>query len=76
MGRRLHRGTHGDVLERFVAHAAELLAPGGALVWTVPEPKKIRPVAKRAGLHLERWWVVDMGGFPAELSVYGKRRKR
>ena len=76
MGRRLHRGTHGDVLERFVQHAAEVLAPGGTLVWTVPEPKKIRPAAKRAGLELERWWVVDMGGFPAELSVYGKRRKR
>lgn len=76
MGRRLHRGSHADVLERFVAHAAEVLAPGGALVWTVPEPKKIRPAARRAGLELERWWVVDMGGFPAELSVYGKRRRR
>lgn len=73
MGRRVQRGTHRDVLERFVERAAEVLTPGGHLVWTVPEPKKIEARARRAGLSLERSWSVDMGGFEADLAVYRKR---
>lgn len=73
MGRRVQRGTHKDVLERFVDRAAEMLVPGGHLVWTVPEPKKIEARARRAGLSLERSWSVDMGGFEADLAVYRKR---
>ncbi len=72
MGRRVQRGTHHDVLETFVDRAARVLAPGGALVWTVPEPKRIRARAARAGLVLERAWSMDMGGFPADLAVYRK----
>ncbi|MDF2692548.1 MAG: putative N6-adenine-specific methylase containing domain protein [Labilithrix sp.] len=73
MGRRVQRGTHGDLLERFVAHAARVLAPGGALVWLVPEPRRIRERAEAAGLHLDQAFSVDMGGFSAELAVYVKR---
>lgn len=73
MGRRVQRGSHRDVLEAFVDRAAEVLAPGGALVWTVPEPKRILARASRAGLVLERSWSIDMGGFPADLAVYRKR---
>lgn len=73
MGRRVQRGTHKDVLEAFVDRAAETLVPGGHLVWTVPEPKKIELRARKAGLSLERSWSIDMGGFEADLAVYRKR---
>src|SRR5262249_11449879 len=73
MGRRVERGRHADLLDRFVTHAARVLVPGGALVWLVPEPERIRARAKAEGLHLDRAFTVDMGGFSAELSVYVKR---
>jgi predicted RNA methylase len=76
MGRRVQRGTHADLLERFVDHAARVLAPGGALVWAAPEPRALHARAERAGLVLERAFTVDMGGFPAEMSVHLKRRAR
>jgi hypothetical protein len=70
MGRRVHRGTHADLLSRFAAHAARALVPGGTLVWLVPAP---RPTAEHfAGLRLERAFSVDMGGFSAELLVFRK----
>lgn len=71
MGRRVQRGTHSDVLERFVAHAARLLVPGGALVWAAPDARA-NAHAERAGLVIERAFSVDMGGFPAEFSVHRK----
>jgi 23S rRNA G2445 N2-methylase RlmL len=73
MGRRVQRGTHGELLERFVDHAARVLVPGGALVWAVPDPQALHARAERAGLVLDRSFTVDMGGFPAELSVHRKR---
>jgi len=76
MGRRVHRGSHVDLLERFVSHAARVLVPGGALVWLVPEPRRIRERAETAGLVVERAFTVDMGGFSAELAVYVKRAER
>ena len=76
MGRRVQRGTHADLLERFVSHAARVLVPGGALVWLVPEPRRIRERAAAAGLDLERAFSVDMGGFSAELAVYVKRAEK
>lgn len=72
MGRRVQRGTHGELLETFVDHAARVLAPGGALVWAAPDPARLHARAARAGLVLERAFTVDMGGFPAELSVHRK----
>ena len=72
MGRRVQRGTHGELLERFVDHAAQVLAPGGALVWAAPDPTRLHARAARAKLVLERAFTVDMGGFPAELSIHRK----
>ena len=72
MGRRVQRGTHGELLERFVDHAARVLAPGGALVWAAPDPTRLHARAARAKLVLERAFTVDMGGFPAELSIHRK----
>lgn len=76
MGRRVARGEHGDVLERFVKHAARILPPDGLLVWVVPEPKPVHERAEREGLRRERSFTVDMGGFPAELSVYRRTKQR
>jgi predicted RNA methylase len=73
MGRRVQRGTHGELLERFVDHAARILVPGGALVWAVPDPQKLHARAESAGLVLDHAFTVDMGGFPAEMSVHRKR---
>jgi tRNA G10 N-methylase Trm11 len=76
MGRRMQRGGHLELLERFVDHAAKILAPGGVLVWTVPEPRRINERAERAGLVLDRAFSVDMGGFPAALSLHRKLDRR
>jgi 23S rRNA G2445 N2-methylase RlmL len=76
MGRRVHRGTHGELLERFVAHAADVLPPGGSLVWLVPEPRAVHARAATAGLWLERSISVDMGGFSAELEIWLKSAPR
>ncbi len=73
MGRRVQRGTHADLLERFVDQAARVLVPGGALVWAAPEPRALHARAERAGLVLDHSFTVDMGGFPAEMSVHRKR---
>lgn len=75
MGRRVQRGDHIDLLERFVSHAGLVLVPGGALVWLVPEPKRVLARAEASGLVLDRSFTVDMGGFAAELSVYVKGRR-
>lgn len=69
MGRRVQRGSHGSLLERFVAHAARTLRPGGALVWIVPEPERVHAAAAASGFTAERTFRVDMGGFPAELML-------
>jgi len=76
MGRRVQRGAHLELLERFVDHAARVLVPNGSLVWAAPEPQRLHLRAERAGLVLERSLTVDMGGFPAELSVHRKRVAR
>jgi 23S rRNA G2445 N2-methylase RlmL len=74
MGRRAVR-TSGlsDMLDRFVAHAAAVLVPGGRLVWIAPWPERARSSALAAGLHLERARRVDMGGFDAEMQRWVKR---
>lgn len=76
MGRRVQRGTHGALLARFVERAARLLAPGGALVWIVPEPRRVRRAAEAAGLRVARSLTIDMGGFTAELHVLRKPGRR
>lgn len=76
MGRRVQRGTHADLLDRFVERAFEVLSPGGSLVWLVPEPRRTRALAEAAGFVVERATSVDMGGFSAELSIYVKPKAR
>ncbi|MBN1772796.1 MAG: HEAT repeat domain-containing protein [Deltaproteobacteria bacterium] len=73
MGRRTggHREL-GDLLERFVAHAAAVLAPGGLLVWLAPHSARSDPHARAAGLTLEASHALDMGGFRAELQRWHK----
>lgn len=76
MGRRVQRGTHADLLDRFVERAFEVLTPGGSLVWLVPEPRRTRAHAEATGFVVERTTSVDMGGFSAELSIYVKPKTR
>ncbi len=67
MGRRVQRtGELGTLLADFVAHAAKVLAPGGALVWLSPQPE-LRDVAVGAGLRVAYERRVDLGGFFAML---------
>jgi precorrin-6B methylase 2 len=73
MGRRAVRTSGLAItLDRFVAHAAELLAPGGRLVWIAPWPERSRSAALAAGLRLDRARIVDMGGFDAEMQRWLK----
>lgn len=76
MGRRVQRGSHVELLGRFVEHAARVLVPNGVLVWAAPEPHRLSETAARSGLVVERSVTVDMGGFPAELTVHRKRLQR
>jgi hypothetical protein len=60
------------LLDRFVIHAAELLAPGGRMAWISPFPERSREMAERSKLLLTRALQVDLGGFDAELQVWRK----
>ena len=69
MGRRVQKqGELGPFLDRFVAHAATALIPGGRLVWISPQPGKTRARARAAGLDIQSVQKVDMGGFTAEIQ--------
>lgn len=73
MGRRVHRaGDLPQMLERFVAAAAEALAPGGRLVWISPFPARTEAVARRSGLRGALAQPVDMGGFDAQIQAFRK----
>jgi 23S rRNA G2445 N2-methylase RlmL len=72
MGRRLLRdSTIGNFLDAFIIHAADVLTPGGRLVWLSPLPERTRRVAKGAGLDVAHEGpMVDLGGFSAELQTF------
>jgi len=73
MGRRAARTSGLAItLDRFVAHAADLLAPEGRLVWIAPWPERSRSAGLAAGLRLDRARIVDMGGFDAEMQRWLK----
>ena len=77
MGRRVLRGTDlGALLERFVAHAGRVLAPGGRLAWISPLPARTLAAAERAGLAVTTRQEIDMGGFRAELQLLGARGQK
>ena len=73
MGRRASR-TPGlaDALDRFVAHAASVLVPGGRLVWIAPWPARARTAGVKAKLDLEWARTIDMGGFDAEVQRWAR----
>lgn len=68
MGRRVHRGDVGPLLESFLAHLAEVAAKRARLVWISPIPKRTTPFATSLGFELERAIELDMGGFPGRLE--------
>lgn len=75
MGRRVERGGHADLLERFLSHARrrdDVLVKGGAIVWLLPQPDRMRSHAEAEGFETARAFAVDMGGFSAELTIFVK----
>ena len=77
MGRRVVRTTQlGALLERVVDRAAELLAPGGRLVWISPLAVRTRERAEAAGLVVDYVQDVDMGGFDAQIQRMRRKPAR
>lgn len=73
MGHRVLRHANlAELLERFIAHAAKTLAPGGRLVWISPMGERTKAWGHAAGLGLELAHDVDMGGFTAQIQVLRK----
>ncbi len=70
MGRRVLRGEDlHSFLDRFLAHAAQVVAPGGRIAWITPVPVQSTRVAKDLGLERLFAAPVDMGGFDAEMQL-------
>ncbi|MFH0903206.1 MAG: HEAT repeat domain-containing protein [Pseudomonadota bacterium] len=76
MGRRVHRGDVGPLLDRFVGHVASVLVTGGRMVWVSPLPDRTREAARRAGLGETFRQSVDMGGFNGEIQAFCRRDGR
>ena len=74
MGRRVHRGDVGPLLERLVQRAAEVLSPTGRLVWVSPVPDRTLAAAKVVKLRCTLRQRVDMGGFSSELQRFERPR--
>jgi 23S rRNA G2445 N2-methylase RlmL len=73
LGRRVQRASAlGPLLDKFLVHAAYVLAPGGRLVWISPFARRHREMAASRGLSLIEAREVDMGGFTAEMQVLAK----
>jgi 23S rRNA G2445 N2-methylase RlmL len=76
LGRRVHRSSDlGELLDRFLDRAAEILAPGGRLVWISPFPERTARAATSHGLELFHSQLVDMGGFDAQLQAFRKPKQ-
>lgn len=74
MGRRVTRdGSVGDLLERFVRHAADVLRPSGRLVWLSPLSRRTERVARSVGLDVRSGPEVDLGGFSAQVQICRRR---
>jgi 23S rRNA G2445 N2-methylase RlmL len=75
MGRRVARdGSVGQLLERFVTHAATVLRPGGRLVWLSPLGRRTEKRARDLGLTVTSGPEVDLGGFTASLQRFTRSR--
>ena len=70
MGRRVLRGEDlHTLLDRFLAHAAAVLAPGGRIAWMTPVPTQSSRVASYVGLERQLATRVDMGGLDVEMQL-------
>jgi hypothetical protein len=70
MGRRVQM-KHMELralLDSFLAHAAQVLEPGGRLVWISPRPRLTRLYAERERMRIDGAFLVDMGGFQGEIQ--------
>jgi predicted RNA methylase len=77
LGRRVHRSSDlGELLDLFLQRAAEILAPGGRLVWVSPFPERTARSAASLGLDLFYSQLVDMGGFDAQIQGFGKGNEK
>jgi predicted RNA methylase len=71
MGRRvLNKTLTGALYASFLAHAAEVLAPGGRVVWISPRGDETARAAERLGLRASFRRRVDMAGFWGELQSF------
>ena len=68
LGRRVR--TDPALLAAFVAHAADVLVPGGRMVWISPFADRTVAAAQAARLGVLVRREVDMGGFPGELQIF------
>jgi len=76
LGRRLHRDTDLRVFfDRFLSHAASLLAPDGRICWVSPLPGRTSEQAQKLGLLQDRGIDVDMGGFSGQIQLFFRRPK-
>jgi predicted RNA methylase len=74
MGRRvLDRHRTGALFREFLAHAVEVLAPNGRIVWISPRGDETVGYARPLGLVAGYRQRVDMGGFWAELQSFTRR---
>jgi 23S rRNA G2445 N2-methylase RlmL len=80
LGRRVQRSAAlGPMLDSFLGHAAQVLAPGGRVAWVSPFPDRTRESAAARGLAVVRVLEVDLGGFTGEIQLLRKsegRRRR
>ena len=74
MGRRVIVDGTGmrRLLHDFVTHAAQVLAPGGRVVWLSPAPRSTARTAEQLGLAVEDLPAVDMGGFTSTPQILRK----
>ena len=71
MGRRvLDRHATGALYRDFLQHAAQLLQPGGRLVWISPRGDETLAIAEPLGLRCTLRQRVDMAGFWGELQSF------
>ncbi len=74
MGRRVARdGSLRKLLEGFVQHAANVLSPGGRLVWLSPLDQRTERAARDHGFDVQAGPEVDLGGFSARVQTLLRR---
>jgi 23S rRNA G2445 N2-methylase RlmL len=74
MGRRVARDSSlADLLGTVIERAAQLLLPGGRLVWLSPLERFTRDRAGTMGLSLSEGPRIDMGGFEARVQTMERK---